>query len=68
MLKFKKMTTVAGYQTMACGVAFGAVTAQAADKIRCKVPVAFGTNLPALGDNILDVSGAIKQASGGVVQ
>ena len=32
------------------------------------MPVAFGTNLPALGDNIVFVSDALKAASGGAVQ
>ncbi len=67
-MKFTKMMTAAGYVAVTCGIALGAVTAQAADKVRWKVPVAFGTNLPALGDNILYVSEAIKQASGGDVQ
>ncbi|WP_193368966.1 TRAP transporter substrate-binding protein [Pelagibius marinus] len=43
-------------------------TAEAAEKIRWKVPVAFGTNLPALGDNIVYVADALKAASGGAVQ
>ncbi len=38
------------------------------DKIRWKVPVAFGTNLPALGDNILYVAEVTNTASGGVIQ
>lgn len=42
--------------------------AQAAEKVRWKVPVAFGTNLPALGDNITYVADALKAASGGAVQ
>lgn len=41
---------------------------QAAEKVRWKVPVAFGTNLPALGDNITYVADALKAASGGAVQ
>lgn len=43
-------------------------TAQAAENVRWKVPVAFGTNLPALGDNINYVAEALKAASGGTVQ
>jgi TRAP-type mannitol/chloroaromatic compound transport system substrate-binding protein len=43
-------------------------TAQAQETIRWKVPVAFGTNLPALGDNILYVAQMINKASGGKVQ
>lgn len=43
-------------------------SAGAADKVRWKVPVAFGTNLPALGDNIVYVADALKAASGGAVQ
>ncbi|AKH21848.1 TRAP transporter substrate-binding protein [Sedimenticola thiotaurini] len=42
--------------------------AQAAENVRWKVPVAFGTNLPALGDNITYVADALKAASGGTVQ
>ena len=40
----------------------------AAEKIRWKVPIAFGTNLPALGDNIVYVADALKAASGGTLQ
>lgn len=43
-------------------------TADAADKVRWKVPVAFGTHLPALGDNILYVADMVNKASGGDVQ
>jgi TRAP-type mannitol/chloroaromatic compound transport system substrate-binding protein len=42
--------------------------AQAAENVRWKVPVAFGTNLPALGDNINYVAEALNAASGGTVQ
>ena len=45
-----------------------ATTALAADKVRWKVPVAFGTHLPALGDNILYVSDMLDKASGGNVK
>jgi len=37
-------------------------------QIRWRVPVAFGTNLPALGDNIIYVTEALKKASAGRVQ
>ncbi|WP_428263728.1 TRAP transporter substrate-binding protein [Haliangium sp.] len=37
------------------------------EQVRWRVPVAFGTNLPALGDNILYVSEALSKASGGAV-
>jgi TRAP-type mannitol/chloroaromatic compound transport system substrate-binding protein len=33
--------------------------------IRWRVPVSFGTNLPALGDNVLDVSGFLRAATNG---
>ena len=56
------LATVVGLGT------FGATTAEAAEKVRWKVPVAFGTNLPALGDNIVFVADALKAASGGEVQ
>ncbi len=65
-------------QTAICGVVLGAagalltgvagLPAEAADKVRWKVPVAFGTNLPALGDNIIYVADVLKAASGGQVQ
>ncbi|MDJ0897023.1 MAG: TRAP transporter substrate-binding protein [Alphaproteobacteria bacterium] len=45
-----------------------AAPALAADKVRWKVPIAFGTNLPALGDNILYVSEMLNAASGGAIQ
>ncbi len=40
----------------------------AAEKVRWKVPVAFGTHLPALGDNILYVAESLDKASGGAVK
>lgn len=39
----------------------------AGPRLRWRVPVAFGSNLPALGDNILYVQGALKDLSGGAV-
>jgi len=56
--------------TMAAVLAVGLTTipAQAGDAVRWKVPVAFGTNLPALGDNIVYVADAVNAASGGDVQ
>lgn len=48
-------------------LAFGA-TAGAAEKIRWKVPVAFGTNLPALGDTALYLSEQTEAMSGGDIQ
>ena len=53
---------------VALATAFGASDAGAAEKLRWKVPVAFGTNLPALGDNIVYVADTLKAASGGNVQ
>jgi TRAP-type mannitol/chloroaromatic compound transport system substrate-binding protein len=50
---------------VACG---GIAAAAAQETIRWKVPVAFGTNLPALGDNILYVADMINKASAGKVQ
>ena len=54
----------------AAGIALSALApaAQALDKLRWKVPVAFGTNLPALGDNILYVAEQLKAASDGQIQ
>ena len=49
-------------------VSISAMDATAADKVRWKVPIAFGSNLPALGDNILYVAEKVKAASGGDVQ
>lgn len=43
-------------------------TAGAGEKVRWKVPIAFGTNLPGLGDNIIYVADALKAASDGDVQ
>jgi TRAP-type mannitol/chloroaromatic compound transport system substrate-binding protein len=39
--------------------------ARAVASVRWRVPVAFGTNLPALGDNILYVSEQVRAATGG---
>ena len=43
-------------------------TAGTIDAVRWRVPVAFNTNLPALGDNALWVRDALGAASGGAVQ
>lgn len=45
-----------------------ATAAMAADKVRWKVPVAFGTHLPALGDNILYVSETLDKATDGAIK
>jgi len=50
----------------AVGTAAGA--AEKIDKVRWKVPVGFGTNLPALGDNAPWVADALEAASAGQVQ
>lgn len=42
--------------------------AAALDTVRWKIPVAFGTNLAALGDNIVYVADTLKAASGGAVE
>jgi TRAP-type mannitol/chloroaromatic compound transport system substrate-binding protein len=39
-----------------------------AARLHWRVPVAFGTNLKALGDNILYVAGAVKDSSGGAIE
>ena len=49
-----------------CGVA--AAPADAADKVRWKVPIAFPSTLPALGDTAPWVAEQLKMASGGNVQ
>lgn len=64
-LSFKKMISVAG------AIAVGAVasnTALAEEKIRWKVPTAFGTGLPALGDQIVRVADDLKAMSDGQIQ
>ena len=43
------------------------ITAVEAPQIKWRTPVAFGTHLPALGDNILYVSEQLSRASGGRV-
>lgn len=43
------------------------ITASEAPQIKWRTPVAFGTHLPALGDNILYVSEQLSRASGGRV-
>lgn len=42
--------------------------AHAADKLRWKVPNAFPSHLPALGDNVQFVADTLKAASGGAIQ
>ncbi|CCQ74544.1 TRAP transporter substrate-binding protein [Magnetospira sp. QH-2] len=49
-------------------VSISTTDALSADKVRWKVPIAFGSNLPALGDNILYVAEKVKEASNGAVQ
>lgn len=43
-------------------------TGQPQSTIHWRVPVAFGTNLPALGDNILDVSAVLDAATNGRIK
>ena len=62
----RSVAAIAAVAVLATGIAPS--TVEAAEKIRWKVPVAFGTNLPALGDNIVYVADALKAASGGAVQ
>jgi TRAP-type mannitol/chloroaromatic compound transport system substrate-binding protein len=45
-----------------------AAPAAAAEKVRWKIPVAFATNLPALGDNIVYVAQQLEVATGGDIQ
>ena len=55
----------------AAGPAAGPVTAERAEapvRVRWRLPVAFGTNLPALGDNILHVRDAAAATSAGAVR
>ncbi|MDJ0950207.1 MAG: TRAP transporter substrate-binding protein [Alphaproteobacteria bacterium] len=54
----------------ATALLFGAAagSAAAADKIRWKMPVAFATKLPGLGDNAVYVTEALNAASGGNVR
>jgi len=55
-----------GGGTAATGAAEGA--GQVAERIRWRVPTAFGTNLPALGDNILHVADSVRRTSGGAIR
>jgi len=56
------------YLGLALTVGLSTSVVNAGDNIRWKVPVAFGTNLPALGDNITYVAKSLKSASAGAVQ
>ncbi len=53
---------------LATTLALAAGAAQAADKLRWKVPNAFPSHLPALGDNVQQVADFLKEASGGEIQ
>lgn len=44
------------------------LAAQAGEKVRWKVPVAFSTELPGLGDTILYVTKQLEESSGGDIQ
>lgn len=59
------IATMAAAGVALCGLA---TDAEAFDELRWRVPVAFGTNLPALGDQILYVAEQVDAASGGTVQ
>jgi TRAP-type mannitol/chloroaromatic compound transport system substrate-binding protein len=58
----------AGAAVLAAAVFTAAPNAQAFDTIRWRVPTAFGTNLPGLGDNAPILSDMLNATSGGVVQ
>lgn len=66
----RRVAPVVALAAMAGSLAMAPTTdaTAAEDKVRWKVPVAFGTNLPALGDNIVYVADALKASSGGDVQ
>jgi TRAP-type mannitol/chloroaromatic compound transport system substrate-binding protein len=61
-------TLVAATAALAWFAGAVATPADAAEKVRWKVPVAFATNLPALGDNIVYVAKQLEAASGGDIQ
>ncbi len=66
MMKIKRvLITVAISLTL---VTFSMGTALAADKIRWKLPTAFGTALPALGDQIVEIVEGMKKMSDGNIQ
>ena len=52
--------------TILSGIAFS--SAQALDTVRWRVPIAFPSTLPALGDNAPWVANMLKSASGGKIQ
>ena len=54
--------------TLAAALALAAGAAQATDKLRWKVPNAFPSHLPALGDNAQVVADFLKDASDGDIQ
>lgn len=53
---------------LGCALALVAVPAVSAEKIRWKVPVAFSSDLPGLGDTITYVSKQLEDMSGGDIQ
>jgi len=54
--------------TLAAALAVAAGAAHATDKLRWKVPNAFPSHLPALGDNVQLVADFLKEASDGDIQ
>ncbi len=68
-LKTFGQNALAGAAALAIGVTLlaGSV-AEAADKIRWKVPNAFPSHLPALGENAQIVADLLKDVSGGAIQ
>lgn len=53
---------------LCAALALAAAGAHAGDKLRWKVPNAFPSHLPALGDNVQLVADMLKEASGGEIQ
>lgn len=53
---------------LCAALAVAATSAAAGDKLRWKVPNAFPSHLPALGDNVQLVADMLKEASGGEIQ
>ena len=54
--------------TLIAALLLVAGSAQATDKLRWKVPNAFPSHLPALGDNVQMVADMLKDASDGAIQ
>ncbi|XOV87425.1 MAG: TRAP transporter substrate-binding protein [Pseudomonadota bacterium] len=69
-VSFAFLAGIIGALALRGGSVAAPITSRAAtgQEVRWRVPVAFGTNLPALGDNVLEVSAELARVTGGRIR